>query len=37
MIKNTILREKNEIKKTEKNAETSMAVYIYIYISYIVI
>ena len=37
MIKNTILREKNEIKKTEKNAETRMAVYIYIYISYIVI
>ena len=26
MIKNTILREKNEIKKIEKNAETRMDV-----------
>ena len=37
MIKNLKLKEKNIIKKLEKNAETRMAVYIYIYISYIVI
>ena len=37
MIKNLKLKEKNRIKKSEKNAETRMAVYIYIYISYIVI
>ena len=33
MIKETRLKEKNRIE----NAETRMAVYIYIYISYIVI
>ena len=37
MIENLKLREKNKIKKLEKIAETRMAVYIYIYISYIVI
>ena len=37
MIENLKLREKNEIKKLEKIAETRMTVYIYIYISYIVI
>ena len=37
MIKNLKLKGKNRIKKLEKNAETRMAVYIYIYISYIVI
>ena len=31
------IKEKNRIKKSEKIAETRMAVYIYIYISYIVI
>ena len=31
------IKGKNEIKKLEKSAETRMAVYIYIYISYIVI
>ena len=36
MLKNLKLKEKN-MKKTIKNAETRMAVYIYIYISYIVI
>ena len=37
MIENLKLIGKNKIKKSEKNAETRMAVYIYIYISYIVI
>ena len=37
MVKTINLKEKNIIKKLEKNAETRMAVYIYIYISYIVI
>ena len=32
MIENIKLKEKNRIKKLEKIAETSMAVYIYIYI-----
>ncbi len=32
MIENLKLQEKNKIKKIEKNAETRMAVYIYIYI-----
>ena len=31
------LTSRKRIKKLEKNAETRMAVYIYIYISYIVI
>ena len=31
MIENLKLQEKNKIKKLEKNAETRMAVYIYIY------
>ena len=34
MIENLKLQEKNKIKKLEKNAETRMAVYIYIYIVY---
>ena len=37
MIKNTRLKKENRIKKLEKIAETRMVVYIYIYISYIVI
>ena len=37
MVENLKLRGKNKIKKSEKIAETRMAVYIYIYISYIVI
>ena len=37
MVETIKLEEKNKIKKLEKNAETRMAVYIYIYISYIVI
>ena len=37
MVKNVRLKKENKIKKSEKNAETRMAVYIYIYISYIVI
>ena len=37
MVENLKLREKNKIGKIIKNAETRMAVYIYIYISYIVI
>ena len=37
MIENLKLREKNKIKKLGKSAETRVAVYIYIYISYIVI
>ena len=37
MVENLKLRRKNKIKKSEKIAETRMAVYIYIYISYIVI
>ena len=37
MIENLKLREKNKIKKLGKIVETRMAVYIYIYISYIVI
>ena len=37
MVENLKLRERNRIKKLEKIAETRMAVYIYIYISYIVI
>ena len=37
MVENLKLKEENKIKKLEKNAETRMAVYIYIYISYIVI
>ena len=37
MVENLKLGGKNKIKKLEKNAETRMAVYIYIYISYIVI
>ena len=37
MVENLKIKEKNRIRKSEKNAETRMAVYIYIYISYIVI
>ena len=37
MIETIKLQEKNRTKKLEKIAETRMAVYIYIYISYIVI
>ena len=37
MIENLKLQGKNKTKKLEKSAETRMAVYIYIYISYIVI
>ena len=37
MVETLKLKEENKIKKLEKNAETRMAVYIYIYISYIVI
>ncbi len=37
MMENLKLRGKNKIEKITKNAETRMAVYIYIYISYIVI
>ena len=37
MVETLKLKEKNKIKKLEKIAETRMAVYIYIYISYIVI
>ena len=37
MVENLKLRERNRIKKLEKIAETRMAVYIYIYISYVVI
>ena len=37
MVENVKLRGKNRIEKLEKIAETRMAVYIYIYISYIVI
>ena len=37
MVETLKLQEKNKIKKIEKIAETRMAVYIYIYISYIVI
>ena len=32
MVETIKLEEKNKIKKSEKNAETRMAVYIYIYI-----
>ena len=32
MVKNLRLKKENKIKKLEKNAETRMAVYIYIYI-----
>ena len=32
MVKTINLKGKNKIKKLEKNAETRMAVYIYIYI-----
>ena len=34
MVKNVRLKKENKIKKSEKNAETRMAVYIYIYIVY---
>ena len=34
MVETLKLKEKNKIKKLEKNAETRMAVYIYIYIVY---
>ena len=37
MVKNIRSKKENKIKKSEKIAETRMAVYIYIYISYIVI
>ena len=37
MVETLKLKEKNKIKKLEKIAETRMAVYIYIYISYVVI
>ena len=37
MIKTLRSEKQNKIKKSEKIAETRMAVYIYIYISYIVI
>ena len=37
MVETIKLKEKNITKKIEKIAETRMAVYIYIYISYIVI
>ena len=37
MVETIKLEEKIKIKKSEKIAETRMAVYIYIYISYIVI
>ena len=32
MVENLKLKEENRIKKSEKSAETRMAVYIYIYI-----
>ena len=35
MVETIKLEEKNKIKKLEKNAETRMAVYIYIYIYHI--
>ena len=34
MVETLKLKEENKIKKLEKNAETRMAVYIYIYIIY---
>ena len=37
MMENVKLRGKNRIEKLEKIAETRMVVYIYIYISYVVI
>ena len=37
MVENLKLKGENKIKKIIKIAETRMAVYIYIYISYIVI
>ncbi len=37
MVETLKLKEKNKIKKLEKIAETRMAVYIYIYILYVVI
>ncbi len=37
MAKNVRLKKENRISKIGKIAETRMAVYIYIYISYIVI
>ena len=37
MVETLKSQEKNKIKKLEKIAETRMAVYIYIYISYVVI
>ena len=36
MLETLKLKEENKIKKITKIAETRMAVYIYIYISYIV-
>ena len=35
MLKSTKFKKENRIKKLEKNAETRMAVYIYIYIYHI--
>ena len=37
MVGTLKLKEENKMKKLERSAETRMAVYIYIYISYIVI
>ena len=37
MTKNIWVKKENRIRKSGKIAETRMAVYIYIYISYIVI
>ena len=37
MVETLRSKKENRIKKVIKNAETRMAVYIYIYISYIVI